>query len=93
MICTKYIDFGKVDIKTAWGSFYETENPLDCGDFAQQFISTPAVSIMPLNTFFVEKSSDNVTQSSWGKFWACRPVTYTDYRVMVSCIAIGKWKE
>ena len=92
MICTKYIDFGNVSIETAWGSFYETASPLDCGNFAQQFISTPAVSIMPLNTFFVEKSWNDVTQSSWGKFWACRPATYTDYRVMVSCIAIGRWK-
>ena len=92
MICTKYIDFGNVSIETAWGSFYETASPLDCGNFAQQFISTPVVSIMPLNTFFVEKSWNDVTQSSWGKFWACRPATYTDYRVMVSCIAIGRWK-
>ena len=92
MICTKYIDFGNVSVETAWGSFYETASPLDCGNFAQQFISTPAVSIMPLNTFFVEKSWNDVTQSSWGKFWACRPATYTDYRVMVSCIAIGRWK-
>ena len=61
------------------------------GDYAQPFIEVPQISVMPTNTFFVEKDND-VTTTSWGRFWACRPESSSGYYVAVSCIAIGRWK-
>ena len=61
------------------------------GDYAQPFIEIPQISVMPRNTFFAEKAND-VTATSWGSFWACRPISSESHAVMVSCIAIGKWK-
>ena len=92
MICRKYINFGDVAVTTSWGSMYETAEPLDCGDYAQPFVSDPDVSIMPMNTFFVEKKHNTTTKTSWGSFWVCRGASYDKYLAKVSCIAIGRWK-
>lgn len=89
-ICYKIVDFGDVPIKNPWGVLYES-NELIIGDYAKPFIEEPAISIMPINTFFVEKYS-YVTNTSWGKFWATRPNQYEALKVKVHCIAIGKWK-
>ena len=91
MICYKNINFGDVAITTAWGSFYETASDYSCGNYPQAFIETPCISIMPLNTCFVEKKG-NTTATSWGSFWACRPAKYESFSLVVACIAIGKWK-
>lgn len=91
MICYKHIDFGNVAITTAWGSFYETASDYSCGNYPQAFAETPCISIMPLNTCFVEKKG-NTTATSWGSFWACRPATYGSFSLTVDCIAIGRWK-
>ena len=90
MICYKHIDFGSVVITTAWGSFYETASDYSCGNYPQAFVETPCISIMPINTCFVEKRG-NTTATSWGSFWATIPVSTTIY-IGVDCIAIGKWK-
>lgn len=89
MICRKYINFGEMEVSNTWGSMYETSE-LSIGNYAQPFIETPQISVMPLNTFFVEKRG-NTTATSWGSFWAVRPVSTTMY-IGVDCIAIGKWK-
>lgn len=91
MICYKHIDFGSVVITTAWGSFYETASDYSCGDYPQAFVETPCISIMPINTCFVEKRG-NTTATSWGSFWACRPAQYESFSLVVDCIAIGRWK-
>lgn len=91
MLCYMNKVIGNVDITTSWGSMYETSSQISLGDYPQSFIETPSVSIMPTNTFFVEKSN-NTTSTSWGGFWPCRPVSSSGYYVAVSCIAIGKWK-
>lgn len=90
MICRKYINFGEIEISNAWGSMYETSE-LSIGNYAQPFIEIPQISVMPLNTFFVEKRGNNISETSWGSFWAVRPVSMTMY-IGVDCIAIGKWK-
>ena len=90
MICRKYVQFGQKAVTYEWGSFYESEE-LNIGDYAQPFIETPVISVMPLNTFFVEKRGNNISETSWGSFWAARPVSSTMY-IGVDCIAIGKWK-
>ena len=91
MICYKNINFGNVVINTAWGSFYETASDYSCGNYPQAFVETPCISIMPLNTCFVEKGG-NTTATSWGSFWACRPAPYESFSLVVACIAIGRWK-
>lgn len=90
MICRKYVQFGEKAITSEWGSFYESEE-LDIGNYAQPFIEIPQISVMPLDTFFVEKRDNNISETSWGSFWATRPVSITMY-IRVDCIAIGKWK-
>ena len=91
MICYKHINFGDVVITTAWGSFYETASDYSCGNYPQAFVETPCISIMPINTCFVEKRA-NTTATSWGSFWACRPAQYDSFSLVVDCIAIGRWK-
>lgn len=90
MICRKYINYGEKNISNSWGSTYESEE-LDIGNYPQAFIETPVISVMPLNTFFVEKNGTNVSKTGWGSFWATRPVSAKMY-IGVDCIAIGKWK-
>ena len=47
---------------------------------------------MPLNTFFIEKDASSVSKTSWGDFYAVRPVSQAIY-IPVDCFAIGKWKQ
>lgn len=89
MICIKRKAVGSTPIRNAWGSFYESAK-LDIGDYAQPFIIEPKTFVMPVNTFFVERSSDS-SATSFGSFYAIRPVA-SDIYVTVDCLAIGKWK-
>lgn len=89
MICYKRVNFGNISISNPWGAFYESEE-LNIGNYAQPFIEEPRTFVMPVNTFFVERSS-NMNETSFGSFYAVRPVSTTVY-VTVDCIAIGKWK-
>ena len=90
MICTKHANFGQKSVSNPWGSLYET-GEITIGDYPQAFIERPIVSITPDSTFFVEKNGSSTTNTSWGSFWAVRPVALTMY-IAVECIAIGKWK-
>lgn len=90
MICRKYINFGQKAISNEWGSFYESEK-MTIGNYPKPFIEIPQIFIMPLNTFFIEKESSSISKTSWGDFYAVRPVSSTIY-IPVDCFAIGKWK-
>lgn len=90
MICRKYINFGQKAISNEWGSFYESEK-MTIGNYPEPFIEIPQIFIMPLNTFFIEKDATNISKTSWGDFYAVRPVSSTIY-IPVDCFAIGKWK-
>ena len=90
MICRKYINFGQKSISNTWGSFYESEK-ITIGNYPKPFIEIPQIFIMPLNTFFIEKDSTSITKTSWGDFYATRPVSAIMY-IPVDCFAIGKWK-
>ena len=92
MLCYMNKVIGNVDITAPWGSMYETSSQINLGNYPQSFIETPSVSIMPMNTFFVEKSNHTTSNTSWGGFWPCRPESSSGYYVAVSCIAIGRWK-
>ena len=90
MICRKYINFGQKAISNEWGSFYESEK-MTIGNYPEPFIEVPQIFVMPLNTFFIEKDATNISKTSWGDFYAVRPVSQTIY-ISVDCFAIGKWK-
>ena len=90
MICRKYINFGQKAITNPWASFYESER-MTIGNYPEPFIEIPQIFIMPLNTFFIEKDASNVSKTSWGDFYAVRPVSQAIY-ISVDCFAIGKWK-
>ena len=90
MICRKYINFGQKAISNTWGSFYESEK-ITIGNYPEPFIEVPQIFVMPLNTFFIEKDATNISKTSWGDFYAVRPVSQTIY-ISVDCFAIGKWK-
>lgn len=89
MICYKQVRFGNMSIRNPWGAFYESEK-LNIGNYAQPFKEEPRTFIMPVNKFFVERSSD-MNATSFGSFYATRPVA-SDLYVTVDCLAIGKWK-
>lgn len=90
MICRKYINFGQKAISNEWGSFYESEK-MTIGNYPEPFIEIPQIFVMPLSTFFIEKDANNISKTSWGDFYAVRPVSQTIY-IPVDCFAIGKWK-
>ena len=90
MICRKYINFGQKAITNPWASFYESER-MTIGNYPEPFIEIPQIFIMPLNTFFIEKDATGISKTSWGDFYATRPVSATIY-IPVDCFAIGKWK-
>ena len=90
MICRKYINFGQKAISNEWGSFYESEK-MTIGNYPEPFIEIPQIFIMPLNTFFIEKDASSTSKTSWGDFYAVRPVSQAIY-IPVDCFAIGKWK-
>ena len=90
MICRKYINFGQKAISNEWGSFYESEK-MTIGNYPEPFIEIPQIFVMPLNTFFIEKDATGISKTSWGDFYAVRPVSQAIY-IPVDCFAIGKWK-
>lgn len=93
MICTKKITFTNVVINTVWGSVYETASTFDFGDYAQEFIETPSVSI-DLNegsTCFCESFTER-TKKSIGSTWLWKPAVEAGGTMTFDIIAIGRWK-
>lgn len=93
MICIKKIKFTNVIIDKAWGSFYETANVVNFGNYAQEFIEIPSVSIdlADGSTCFCESFSGR-TKKSIGSTWLCKPVVEAYGTMTFDIIAIGKWK-
>lgn len=93
MICIKKIKFTNVVIDEAWGSVYETANVVNFGNYAQEFIEIPSVSIDLADgaTCFCESFSGR-TKKSIGSTWLWKPVVEADGTMTFDIIAIGKWK-
>lgn len=93
MICIKKIKFTNVIIDTAWGSVYETANVVNFGNYAQEFIEIPSVSIdlADGSTCFCESFSGR-TKKSIGSTWLWKPAVEADGTMTFDIIAIGKWK-
>ena len=93
MICTKKVKFTNVVINTVWGSFYETARKLNFGDYAQEFIEIPNVSIDLAEgaTCFCETFSER-TKKSIGNTWLCKPTVESNGTMTFDVIAIGRWK-
>lgn len=93
MICTKNITLTNVVINTAWGNVYETASRLDFGDYAQEFIEIPSVSIdlADGSTCFCESFSGR-TKKSIGSTWLWKPAVEANGTMTFDVIAIGRWK-
>lgn len=93
MICTKKIKFTNVVIKTVWGSVYETSSTIGFGDYAQEFIEIPNVSIdlADGSTCFCETFFGR-TKASIGYTWLWKPAVEENGTMTFNVIAIGKWK-
>ena len=93
MICIKKIKFTNVIIDKAWGSVYETANVVNFGNYAQEFIEIPSVSIdlADGSTCFCESFSGR-TKKSIGSTWLWKPAVEADGTMTFDIIAIGKWK-
>ena len=93
MICIKKIKFTNVVINTAWGSVYETASTFNFGDYAQEFIEIPNVSITLSNgaTCFCSAFSGR-TKTSIGGTWLWKPAIEANGTMTFDVIAIGKWR-
>lgn len=93
MICIKKVKFTQVVINTSWGSVYETASTFNFGDYAQEFIETPNVSITLADgsTCFCESFSER-TKKSIGSTWLWKPAVEAGGTMTFDVIAIGKWK-
>ena len=93
MICIKKIKFTNVVINTVWGSVYETASALNFGDYAQEFIEIPNVSITLADgaTCFCSAFSGR-TKTSIGGTWLWKPAVEENGTMTFDVIAIGRWK-
>lgn len=93
MICIKKIKFTNVVIDKVWGSVYETANVVNFGNYAQEFIEIPSVSIdlADGSTCFCESFSGR-TKKSIGSTWLWKLAVEADGTMTFDIIAIGKWK-
>lgn len=93
MICTKKVKFTNVVINTVWGSVYETARKISFGDYAQEFIEIPNVSITLADgaTCFCETFSER-TKKSIGNTWLWKPAVEANGTMTFDVIAIGRWK-
>ena len=93
MICIKKVKFTQVVINTEWGSVYETANTISFGDYAQEFIEIPNVSITLFtgSTCFCETFSGR-TKKSIGSTWLWKPAAEAGGNMTFDIIAIGRWK-
>lgn len=93
MICIKKIKFTGVVIDKAWGSVYETESRISFGDYAQEFIEIPSVSIdlADGSTCFCESFFER-TKTAIGSAFLWKPAVEPGGTMTFDIIAIGKWK-
>ena len=91
MICTKEISgsLSGGDWST-WGSLYTTQ--INCGNFAEEFISVPSLSITSVldDYTFMVGGIVGLTKSGVSKIALVRATTTGAYSLSV--IAIGRWK-
>lgn len=93
MVCIKKVEFTGVVINTVWGGVYETASKFNFGDYAQEFIEIPNVSITLADgsTCFCESFSGR-TKTAIGSTWFWKPAVEADGTMTFDVIAIGKWK-
>lgn len=90
-ICWKSMSFSNVAITRAWGSLYETTDPLNFGNWPIAFIEVPAVSIVPTGTAMTVESVRQTTATAIGNGHVYRATSGT-YSPTFSIIGVGRWK-
>lgn len=93
MVCIKKVEFTGVVIDDAWGTVYSSKNTFNFGDYAQEFIEIPNVSITLAEgaTCFCETFSGR-TKTSIGSTWLWKPAVEVSGTMTFDVIAIGKWR-
>lgn len=99
MICKGKKKFIDVAITAVWGNFYTSgDNILVFDDFAQDFSEIPIVTVAPVsydgsggNFFVITNLNKSVSKKNAGGFQVGRGTSSTQ-TVILSYIAIGKWK-
>ena len=93
MMCTKRVQFS-TPFNVAWGSLYETPNPIPVGSFAMPFIDIPILSVASsIGSSVIFESPSGFTKTGIQGIILTRPVK-SDSAMGGSfdIIAIGKWK-
>lgn len=90
-ICWKSVSFSNVATTKAWGGVYETNDPLDFGNWPIAFIDVPAVSITATSTAMTIESLRQTTATKVGNGRVFRASSGT-YNPTFSVIGIGRWK-
>lgn len=96
MICNKTIE-GRVDIETAWGSLFVSDD-ISLGNMPQQFTNRPTIVVNfnpKTGTQAILVGNGNGEHGSnnhFGYTAICRPNSRKAVYYMLDLIAIGKWK-
>lgn len=91
MICYKAITI-TATIENAWGSWYETADKVNFGDFAVDFRGTPVVTIQPVGAACWVEALNSTSATNIGNAYLARPVSSSSASYTFYVIAIGRWK-
>ena len=91
-ICTKSMAF-TVSFTQAFGSWYETQNFVSFGDWANPFINDNIVITATVaNRACVIEALQSYTATYAGDSWLMRPTNSANQDIRINLIAIGRWK-
>lgn len=91
MICYRSVSI-TATITTAWGSWYETADKVNFGDFAVAFQGTPVVTIQPVGTACWVEALNSTSATNIGNAYLARPISSSSASYTFYVIAIGRWK-
>lgn len=91
MICNKVFTSIAVDISTAWGALYVSNN-IGLGNWAATFTATPVISYTCNNgSYFLILPLATQTATTAGAVVAARPIADTARSRSLNVIGIGRW--
>lgn len=91
MICYRSVSI-TATITKAWGSWYETADKVNFGDFAVAFQGTPVVTIQPVGAACWVEALNSTSATNIGNAYLARPVSSSSASYTFYVIAIGRWK-
>lgn len=99
MICTGKKQFTGLSF-SAWGTVFTTQaGNMKFDDFPQEFIDVPNISVSPVGysgtsgDFWIMSATNNIpNKTNPGGYQAVRATTSSNFSVLLTYIAIGRWK-